>query len=145
VGEHVRTYEPNKWIVDINHYIGTLMRKTSAVQYSEAFHQMPASMQTIFHRYFKDNGKEFLMLIKYVRDNDVAYEDVEKAADLIRYNGIKTFTADHFKVALQTLAAGEQVIREDQKSDEYIEIEAGSEDILSQLENAMENGAKLPE
>ncbi len=145
VGEHIRTYEPNKWIVDINHYIGTLMKKTSAVQFSEAFHQMPASMQTIFHRYFKDNGKEFLMLIKYVRDNDVAYEDVEKAADLIRYNGIKTFTADHFKVALQTLASGEQAFREEQKSDEYIEIEAGSEDILSQLENAMENGAKLPE
>lgn len=35
--------------------------------------------------------------------------------------------------------------REDQKTDEFIEIEIGSEDILNQLENVMENGTDLPE
>lgn len=67
------------------------------------------------------------------------------AATLIRSNGVKTFTADHFKVALQTMKAGNESFREEQKSDEFIEIETGSEDILTQLENVMENGAKLPE
>ena len=36
----------------------------------------------------------------------------------------------------------DEPFREDQKSDEFIEIEIGSEDILSQLENAMEKGIK---
>ena len=76
IGRHIRSYGTNEWIVDINHYISTLMKKTSAIQYSEAFHQMPMSMQVIYHKYFKDNGKEFLQLVKYVRDNDIAYEEV---------------------------------------------------------------------
>ena len=121
------------------------MKKTSAIQYSEAFHQMPTSMQVIYHKYFKENGKEFLGLVKYVRDNNINYEDVVKAADLIRWNGIKTFTADHFKVALHTMLSPNAPYREEQKSDEFIEIETGSEDILSQLENVMENGSKMPE
>ena len=66
-------------------------------------------------------------------------------AGQLRRSGLKTFTADHFKVALQTLTEGAQVsFRDDQKTDEFIEIEAGSEDILKQCENVMENGAKLP-
>lgn len=32
---------------------------------------MPTSMQVIYHRIFKDNGKEFLKLVMYVRDNDI--------------------------------------------------------------------------
>ena len=145
VAQHIRSYGSNQWIVDINHYINTLMKKTQAIYYSEAFHQMPMSMQVIYHKYFKENGKEFLQLVKYVRDNNISYDDVVEAADKIRWNGVKTFTADHFKVALQTLVAKDEPFREDQKTDEFIEIETGSEDILNQLENVMENGTKLPE
>ena len=145
VAQHIRSYGSNEWIVDINHYISTLMKKTSAIEYSEPFHQMPMSMQVIYHKFFKNNGKEFLKLVKYVRDNDIAYEEVVDAASLIRSNGVKTFTADHFKVALQTMKSGDEGFREEQKTDEFIEIETGSEDILSQLENVMEKGAKLPE
>lgn len=52
------------------------------------------------------------------------------------------FTADHFKVAIQAITAGDEPFRDDQKTDEFIEIEAGSEDILAQLENVM---GKTPE
>ena len=43
------------------------------------------------------------------------------------------------------MKSGDEGFREEQKTDEFIEIETGSEDILSQLENVMEKGAKLPE
>jgi hypothetical protein len=43
------------------------------------------------------------------------------------------------------MRAGDEPIREEQKTDEFIEIETGSEDILSQLENVMEKGTRLPE
>ena len=69
-----------------------------------------------------------------------------KAAEQLRRGGLRTFTADHFKVALQALSEGARVsFRDDQKTDEFVEIEAGSEDILRQCENVMENGTKLPE
>ena len=143
VARHIRSYGTNEWIVDINHYIATLMKKTSAIRYSEVFHQMPLSMKVIYHKHFKDNGKEFLQLVKFVRDNDIAYEEVVDAADQLNWKGVKVFTADHFKVALQTMRAKDEPFREDQKTDEFIEIETGSEDILNQLENVMEKGAKM--
>ena len=102
-------------------------------------------MDTNDHQYFKNNGKEFLHLVRYVRDNDISYDMVLEAADTIRKRGVRTFTADHFKVALHTLMAGDTPFREDQKSDEFIQIETGSEDILTQLENVMEKGTKMPQ
>ena len=137
VATHQRAHAQREWIIDINHYIDTLMKKTSALEYSEAFHQMPTSMQVIYNRYFKKNGKEFLGLVKHVRDHDVAYETVLEAADILRQRGLKVFTADHFKVAIHAITAGEEAFREDQKTDAFIEIEAGSQDILAQLENVM--------
>lgn len=41
------------------------------------------------------------------------------------------------------MKAKDESFREDQKNDEFIEIETGSEDILTQLENVMEKGTKL--
>ena len=114
VAAHQRSYGHREWVVDINHYIDTLMKKAAALEYSEAFHQMPESMRVIYNRYF-----------------------VVKAADLLHQRGLKVFTADHFKVAIQAVTAGDEPFRDDQKTDEFIEIEAGSEDILAQLENVM--------
>ena len=87
-------------------------------------------------------GRAFTSRVDF---DDIAYEEVVDAATLISSNGVKTFTADHFKVALQTMKSKNEPFREEQKTDEFIEIETGSEDILSQLENVMENGTKLPE
>ena len=145
VATHQRSYGHREWIIDINHYIATLMKKTAALEYSEAFHQMPQSMRMIYDRHFKKDGREFLALVRYVRDNGVAYETVVKAADLLRQRGLKVFTADHFKVAIQAITAGDEPFRDDQKTDEFIEIEAGSEDILAQLENVMGKASKARE
>lgn len=53
VARHIRNYGTNEWVVDINHFISTLMKKTSTIQYSEAFHQIPLSMKVIYHDHFK--------------------------------------------------------------------------------------------
>lgn len=103
---------------------------------------MPQSMRMIYDRYFRKDGRGFLALVRYVRDNGVAYETVVKAADILRQRGLKVFTADHFKVAIQSVTAEDEPFRDDQKTDEFIEIEAGSEDILAQLENVMEKSSK---
>ncbi len=139
VATHERSYKSNAWIVDINHYVDTLMKKTSALEFSEAFHQMPDSMQVIYNRYFKRNGKEFLRLVKYIRDNDVSYDTVVSAADMLRAHGLKEFTADHFKVAIKTILSPNTAFADEQKNDAFVLIEAGSEDILSQLEKEMGN------
>jgi len=111
VAQHIRSYGSNGWFVDINHYIETLMKKTAAMEYCEAFHQMPQDMQNIYHKHFKNNGKEFLQLVKYMKECGVPYEQVVQAAEILKNRGLKIFTADHFKVAIQTAAAGEESFR----------------------------------
>lgn len=43
--------------------------------------------------------------------------------EIARRTGVRTFTADHFKVALQTMKGGDEPFREEQQTDEFIEIE----------------------
>lgn len=144
VAEHIRSYGTNQWVIEFSHFIPTLMKKTAAIEHCEAFHQMPTGIRDLFRRHFRDNGKEFLQLVSYAKEKGISYEDIVEAARLLQKRGVRSFTADHFKVALQTLAAGDETFREDQRNDAFIEIETGSEDILSQLECVMEKGTKLP-
>lgn len=145
VATHERSYLSNQWIVDINHYLDTLIKKPAAVQHSEAFHRMPIKLQAAYNKHFKSNPKEFLMVLKYVKANDITSEELLEAIAVLYKRGVRKFTADQIKVALRTLAAGNEEYTEEQQTDQFIEIEIGSEDILNQLENVMENGAKLAE
>lgn len=145
VAVHMRSYGSNQCIMEFSHFIPTLMKKTAAIEHFEGFYQMPTDIQDIFKKHFRDNGKEFLLLVKYAKENDVSYENIVLAAQKLEERGIKSFTADYFKVVLQELASPDEPFREDQKTDAFIEIEAGSEDILTQLENVMEKGTKLHE
>ncbi|MCQ2258899.1 MAG: hypothetical protein MJZ41_13050 [Bacteroidaceae bacterium] len=43
--EHERSYSKGSWTLDINHYIGTLMKKPGALKGALALRQMPEKMQ----------------------------------------------------------------------------------------------------
>lgn len=103
---------------------------------------MPANMQTLYHKHVKVNAKEFLLLMKYARENDITYEMVIQASKILKDRGMKKYTVDQIKVALYTLKTNDAPSRDNQKTDEFIEIETGSEDILAQLDNVVENGTK---
>lgn len=142
VATHERSYATNRWILDISHYVTTLTKKTAALEHSEAFHQMPLSIQDIYHKHFKSDPKEFLNLVKYVRNNDISYDDVVEAAALLKSRGVKKYTTDQLKVALHTLRSEEGEFTEEQQTDSFLEIQMGSEDILNQLENVMQKGTR---
>lgn len=52
--------------------------------------------------------------------------------------GARHINFDQIKVALETKDAAPLVFTENQKTDEFIEIELGSEDVLSQLDVIMQ-------
>ena len=62
--------------VDFDYYIGTLMKKPGALKGSVALKQMPEKMQELFRVHFAENGKDFLKLLKYCRDNKYDYKDI---------------------------------------------------------------------
>ena len=117
------------------------MKKTGALEHSEAFHQLPRAMQDLFRVHFMSNGKDFLRLLQYARDNGLGYEEILSAAAEARKRGLKRLTSDHIRTALSTMNAEDASLKEEQKNDDFLEIELGSEDVLRQLECAMEKGA----
>ena len=96
-----------------------------------------------YRKHFKDNGKDFLQLLKYAREHGHTYDDIVSAAEVVTSRGAKRLSSDLLRVALETGRAHDPGFREDQKTDEFLEIEIGSEDILAQLDRAMENGTTL--
>ena len=54
------------WKIDISHYTYTLFRKPKALINSTAFNQMDDALKNIYHAYFKDNEKEFILLLNSV-------------------------------------------------------------------------------
>ena len=70
------------------------MKKPGALKGSVALKQMPEKMQELFRVHFadKDNGKDFLHLLKYCRENKYDYKDV-----LAQLDGIMQGTSDGYK------------------------------------------------
>ena len=141
VAKHERSYKSGEYVLDINHYLNTLIKKTGALEHAEAFHQLPHAMQELFRVHFRSNGKDFLRLLQYSRDNGVGYEEILSAATEARKRGLKRLTSDHIITALATANANNDDFMDEQRNDDFMEIEIGSEDVLRQLECAMEKGA----
>ena len=142
IATHERSYASGEYVIDINHYLNTLMKKTGALESSEALHQMPGGMRDLYRVHFRNDGRDFLKLLKYARDNGIGYEEILAAAGEARRRGLKKLTSDHIRAALAAMTAGDVPFTEEQLGDErFLEIEVGSEDVLRQLESAMEKGA----
>lgn len=145
---HERSYEKGSWSFDINHYLDTLIRKPGALKGSVALRQMPEKMRELFRVHYADNGKDFLALLKYCQQNNYDYDDILKAVKMIRMRGAKHINTDQIKVALETMNTPPLTFSEAQKTDAFLEIETGSEDVLSQLDavmnrNTNENGRRI--
>jgi hypothetical protein len=138
VAEHERSYSNGSWTLDINHYINTLMKKPGAIRGSVALHQMPERMQELFRVHFAENGRDFLRLLKYCRENGHDYNDILAAVKRIRMRGARHINADQVRVALETDGDTPLVFAESQKTEEFLEIELGSGDVLSQLDGIMQ-------
>ena len=71
------------------------MKKTAALEHIEALSQMPAKMQKIFHKHFRNNGIDFLQLLKFAKDNDYTYDDIVAAADIVPRRVTKSSLISH--------------------------------------------------
>lgn len=142
MAEHERSYDKGSWRFDINHYLDTLTRKPGALQGSMALRQMPQKMQELFRVHYAENGRDFLELLKYSQRTGHGYEDILRAVKTICMRGARHINTDQIKVALETAESAPLAYRDEQRTDAFLEIEMGSEDVLSQLEAVMSGSAK---
>ena len=137
---HERSYTTGSWTLDINHYLSTLSKKPGAIEGSMAMRQLPKTVQELYRVHFKENPKDFLALLKYIRDKGIGYDGILSAVQAIRSRGARHITFDQIKVALEMKDAQPVVYKEEQQTDQFVEIEAGSEDVLAQCDNMMSKG-----
>ena len=105
---------------------------------SVALRQMPDKMQELFRVHFADNGKDFLRLLNYCRERGHDHRDILDAVRQIRMRGARHINFDQIKVALETRDAAPLTFTDSQKTDAFLEIELGSEDVLAQFDSIMQ-------
>lgn len=66
IGEHKKISGLNKWSVDIEHYIYTLMRKPKALVNSTVFSKLNHRLKDIYTTYFANEERDFISLIQLV-------------------------------------------------------------------------------
>ena len=81
IAEHDKLHGFNMWKIDISHYTYTLFRKPKALINSTAFKQMDENLKQIYNDYFKNDEKNFILLLncigKYTCPNNISIDKIE--------------------------------------------------------------------
>ncbi|ETJ18528.1 Integrase catalytic region [human gut metagenome] len=99
VAHHKKNHGKFQWVIDINHYITTLMRKPHALLNSSAFNQMNKVLEEIYNKYFTGKEKEFVQLLALV--GEVGLDKVEKSISMISKITSTSITIDKIKFVCQ--------------------------------------------
>ena len=82
--------------------------------------------------------EHFLRLLKYCRERGHDHRDILDVVRQIRMRGARHINFDQIKVALETRDAAPLTFTDSQKTDAFLEIELGSEDVLAQFDSIMQ-------
>lgn len=97
---HERSYKTGDWKIDLMHYLKTMQRKPGALRSSEALSQAPADIKRLFDKHFKDNPKDFVLLLVYASSNGYDYKDIIAAYHSACATGVRHLTKDHITAML---------------------------------------------
>ena len=79
VCNHKRSYGAQIWTMNINHYLNTLKRKPGALKGALAYEQLSEDVKEIYEKYFTDSPKDFIELLQYCKENEIAISKVQEA------------------------------------------------------------------
>lgn len=76
---HRRSYAAHSWVINIEHYLTTLLKKPGALKNSLALNQVEEGVKRLYFDYFLHESKDFIELLQYCKDYEVCWSEVEKA------------------------------------------------------------------
>lgn len=104
VADHVRLEGKGGWSMQLEHYLGTFLRKPGALDNSTAMRQVPAELAELYRVHFcPDRQREFVSFMMYARDHGILQSQITAAARSLRLRGVRHITADHLKVELDAM------------------------------------------
>lgn len=106
VAEHQRSYDKGEWIMKLEHYLSTFLRKPGALNTSTALNQVPKEIQELYRVHFsKGNQRDFIEFMMYARDHGILHNEIIVSAKRLKDKGIQNITAEHLKVDIQGIRA----------------------------------------
>lgn len=143
VAVHERIYHPTAWSVKLEHYLNTLLRKPGAVYGSLALQKMPQGIQKLFDRQFRDQPKDFVLLLQYAMEHGFTHLDILAAYQDLKDRGIARVSADQIKTMMHALTEPtediDKLLHPKATQEQSADIEDGSLQILSKLSHMMDN------
>jgi hypothetical protein len=100
VARHDRIRTGRGWSLQLEHCLDTLLRKPDALSGSVALQQVPQKIKQLFEKHFKDNPKEFIVVLQYALNNGFYYKDITDAAQRLYDKGLSQLSADQIKTGL---------------------------------------------
>lgn len=82
VAQHTRIHAKHQWCIDINHYWKTMITKPGALKRSEALHQAPSYIKTLFDQYYKQIPQVFVQLCHYCTTELIDIDMLIQATEL---------------------------------------------------------------
>jgi transposase len=95
IATHKRSYLAHHWTIDINHFIHTLKKKPGALHSSVGRHQLSPELQEIYHKYYINNPKDFIVLLELIKEKDL--ESVLKAVKELEKIKIEMVNTDNIR------------------------------------------------
>lgn len=104
VADHIRLEGKGGWSMQLEHYLGTFLRKPGALDSSTAMRQVPRELAELYRIHFcPDRQREFICLMIYARDHGILQSQITAAARSLRNKGVRHITSDHLKVELDSM------------------------------------------
>lgn len=104
VADHVRLEGKGGWSMQLEHYLGTFLRKPGALDNSTAMRQVPVELAELYRVHFcPDRQREFVAFMMYARDRSILQSQITAAARSLRLKGVRLITADHLRVELDAM------------------------------------------
>jgi len=93
VGKHERCYEKHQWIIDIKHFMKTLMRKPGALPGSVAL-QSNSILKELYTSYFISRPRDFMETLHYCKENNITDNRLKDIVVKAQKSGAKTVTME---------------------------------------------------
>jgi len=130
---HPRSYGAHTWTLDISHYLNTLLKKPGALAGSLALQQADSYFNDIYTKYFKNESRSFLELLKYCNDNNIDIDMLKSAIKKV----IQITSHDVSKDKIIVILEYDDTIID--KTYEKDQIEACSSELLDELSSLITN------
>lgn len=93
----MRSRRSGDWVIDLMHYLGTFLRKPAALGRSVALQQVHPSVAALYREHFRELPRDFIELLVYARDNNLAYTDIVCAAASLAARGYSAYPPNRYR------------------------------------------------